>query len=347
MRAAGKPVDPVTASREATRRGVQADLDDGTPAQAEASARDLHQHATTARISRAGQDIQASAGDDAEPLTSVFRSADRSLHQVEAEAQVIRQHEPDRTPRPGQPQPPARPRPRRAARRRTRTGRSHPMTVYTGGSQTPATRRNGHARQPWEDPAPVRAHLRRIRDQGGTHRAMAMAAGVPPRAVQAFMNGQERIDPATAAALLAITAEDLHQPRLPAGGTRLRLRSLMAMGHGYTRLARAAGTSPADIRRIIHGRAAEVTPQLHDRVRGVWEAWWDKTPPVRTAAEAAAATKARARARRGGWCTPLGLDEDLIDRPGYQPGHGWLPATGTGTAPDQEPCGPGPEPAGR
>jgi replicative DNA helicase len=110
MRAAGKPVDPVTAGREATRRGVQADLDDGTPAQAEASARDLHQHATTARISRAGQDIQASAGDDAEPLTSVFQSADRSLHQVEAEAQIARQHEPDRTPRPGQPQPPARPR---------------------------------------------------------------------------------------------------------------------------------------------------------------------------------------------------------------------------------------------
>lgn len=109
MRAAGKPVDPVTASREATRRGVQADLADGTPAQAEASARDLHTHATTARISRAGQDIQASAADDAEPLTSVFRSADRSLRQVDAEAQVAREHEPDCTPQPGPPQPPGRP----------------------------------------------------------------------------------------------------------------------------------------------------------------------------------------------------------------------------------------------
>ena len=164
---------------------------------------------------------------------------------------------------------------------------------------------------------------------------------MPKKAAQALMNGQERIDPATAAALLTITAEDLHRPRLPAGGTRLRLRSLMAMGHGDTRLARAAGTSPADVRKIIHGGAAEVTPELHDRVRGVWEAWWDKTPPVRTAAEAAAATKARVRARRRGWCTPLGLDEDLIDRVGYQPGHSWLPATGTGTPPDQEPSRPG------
>jgi hypothetical protein len=115
--------------------------------------------------------------------------------------------------------------------------------------------------------------------------------------------------PVTAAALLTIAAEDLHQPRLPADGTRLRLRSLMAMGHGYARLARAAGTSPADIRKIINGRAAEVTPQLHDRVRRVWEAWWDKTPPARTAAQAAAATKARAR--RGGWCNP--------PRPGRRP----------------------------
>jgi hypothetical protein len=212
------------------------------------------------------------------------------------------------------------------------------MTVHTDDSQIPAPAHNRHARQPWEDPAPVRAHLRHIRDQGGTYRAMA--AGVPEKAVQTAINSQERIDPA-AAALLTITPEDLHQPRLPAGGTRLRLRSLMAMGHGYTRLARAAGTSTADIRRIIHGQAAEVTPQLHDRVRRVWEAWWDKTPPVRTAAEAAAATKARVRARRGGWCTPLGLDEDLIDRVGYQPGHGWLPAVGTATAPDQEPSGPG------
>ena len=199
-----------------------------------------------------------------------------------------------------------------------------------------AARHYHQQRQPWDDPAPVQAQLRHIRDQGGR----ATAADLPAPAVQALMNGQERIDPATAAALLAITAEDLYNPRLPADGTRLRLRSLMAMGHGYTRLARAAGTSPSDIRKIIQGQAAEVTPQLHDRVRHVWEAWWDKTPPVRTAAEAAAATKARERARRGGWCTPLGLDEDLIDRPGYQPGHGWLPATGTGTAPALEPSRP-------
>ena len=199
-----------------------------------------------------------------------------------------------------------------------------------------AARHYHQQRQPWDDPAPVQAQLRHIRDQGGR----ATAADLPAPALQALMNGQERIDPATAAALLAVTAEDLYNPWLSADSTRLRLRSLMAMGHGYTRLAHAAGTSPSGIRKIIQGQAVEVTLQLHDRVRHVWEAWWDKTPLVRTAAEGAAATKARERARRGGWCTPLGLDEDLIDRPGYQPGHGWLPATGTGTAPALEPSRP-------
>ena len=48
----------------------------------------------------------------------------------------------------------------------------------------------------------------------------------------------------------------------------------------------------------------------------------------------AAATAARRTARRHDWCTPLALDEDVIDCVGYQPEHGWRPATGTGTAPD-------------
>ena len=196
-----------------------------------------------------------------------------------------------------------------------------------------AARRYHRQRQPWDDPVPGQAQLGHIRDQGGSYRGTATAADLVAPAVQALKNGLERIDPA-AAALLAVTVEDLYNPRLPADGTRLRLRSLMAMGHGYTRLAHAVGSSPSDIRKIIQGQAAEVTPQLHDRVRHVWEAWWDKTPPVRTAAEGAAATKARERARRGGWCTPLALDEDVIDCVGYQPEHGWRPATGTGTAPD-------------
>ncbi len=94
MRAAGKPIDPVTASHEASRRGVQADLDDGNPTQAQATARELHKHATVSRIGQAGRDIQAAASDQTAGLTSVFRTADRGLQHAEKEADVHRQREP-------------------------------------------------------------------------------------------------------------------------------------------------------------------------------------------------------------------------------------------------------------
>ena len=53
-----------------------------------------------------------------------------------------------------------------------------------------------------------------------------------------------------------------------------------------------------------------------------------------TRGERAAATLARRRAREAAWCTGMGLDDDLLDTPGYEPHCAWRPATGTGTAAD-------------
>ena len=50
--------------------------------------------------------------------------------------------------------------------------------------------------------------------------------------------------------------------------------------------------------------------------------------------ERAAATAARRKAIAGNWCAGAGLDDDLLDIPGYRPRQGWKPATGTGVAPD-------------
>jgi hypothetical protein len=100
MRAARKPIDPVTASHEARRRGVQADLDDGTATHAETSARELHRHATISRIGQAGRDIQAVASDQTAGLTSVFRTADRGLRHAEAEADLHRHREAQPKPEP-------------------------------------------------------------------------------------------------------------------------------------------------------------------------------------------------------------------------------------------------------
>jgi hypothetical protein len=120
--------------------------------------------------------------------------------------------------------------------------------------------------------------------------------------------------------------------RVDAGGTMLRLRALHVMGHGCARIAEAAGASRRLIQRVVRGETRTVTAALAAAVADVYDRWWDKRPLQRTCAEQAAANAARGRARRAGWCAPAALDDDLLDRPGYQPPHRWRPATGTGTA---------------
>ena len=125
--------------------------------------------------------------------------------------------------------------------------------------------------------------------------------------------------------------------RLDAGGTRLRLRALHVMGHGSARIARAAGAHPQTIRQLVRGDARTVSPRLRAAIIAVYDAWWDKRAPARTRSERAAATAARKRAIAGNWCAAAALDDDLLDIPGYLPRQGWMPATGTGTAPDIHP----------
>ena len=122
--------------------------------------------------------------------------------------------------------------------------------------------------------------------------------------------------------------------RVHAGGTRLRLRALAAMGHSDSRIARALGESPRVVTAVMSGHARTVSAELGADVAILYEAWWDKRPPGRTAAERAAAAAARSRARRGRWCPGMGLDDDELDVPGYRPRSTWRPATGTGVAND-------------
>ena len=120
--------------------------------------------------------------------------------------------------------------------------------------------------------------------------------------------------------------------RVDAGGTMLRLQALQVMGHGSTRVARAIGASERLIQRIARGDVQTVRPALRDAVAAIYDRWWDKQAPDHTGPERAAASAARRRARRGDWCAGAALDDDQLDRPGYQPAHGWRTARGTGTA---------------
>ena len=42
-------------------------------------------------------------------------------------------------------------------------------------------------------------------------------------------------------------------------------------------------------------------------------------------------------AAAGNWCAAAALNDHQLDTPGYRPGYGWKPATGTGIASDIPP----------
>jgi hypothetical protein len=127
------------------------------------------------------------------------------------------------------------------------------------------------------------------------------------------------------------------EARIDAGGTAWRMRSLIAMGHDCTRLARAMNVPPRNIQSLVRGSLRTVTPQFRAVACQLWDAWWDKTPPQNTASQRRAAAKARHMALRHDWPAAAGLDEDELDEPGYRPWSRYRPATGTGVAPDFSP----------
>jgi hypothetical protein len=101
MADAGQPVDPVTVSWEASRRGIEADPADlagGTGALAVASAREVHRRGLLAQVASAGQDIQASAGNPRLAPGLFLRSASDRLGQLDRGPQQDGQRQDDRQP---------------------------------------------------------------------------------------------------------------------------------------------------------------------------------------------------------------------------------------------------------
>ena len=190
---------------------------------------------------------------------------------------------------------------------------------------------------PVPGPVPARAHVRRLRQDGRTYRAIANAAGLDRATVSDLARGRRRPQRGTTTAVLTVTSQAVPRGRVDAGGSRLRLRALHVMGHGSARIARALGIREQTIRQIVRGDARTVSLKLRDAITELYDTWWDKRAPARTRFERGTATAARKRAIAGNWCAPAALDDDQLDIPGYRPRHGWKPATGTGTAPDISP----------
>lgn len=183
--------------------------------------------------------------------------------------------------------------------------------------------------------APVREHVRKLRVAGGTYESIAQAAGTGAMTVHRIATaGRPTVQAEIARRLLAVTEAGMAGTHPAPSGTMWRLRALVAMGHTCSRMAAAIGAPPPTLRRIVRSEALTISPELRQAVIALFDAWWDKTPPLRTRQEKLAVGNARKRAALNDWPPPAGLDEDDLDRSGYQPQCGWRHAHGTGVADD-------------
>jgi hypothetical protein len=181
----------------------------------------------------------------------------------------------------------------------------------------------------------IREHILKLRAAGGTYECIGLAAGTGATTVHCIANARRpKVQAEVARRLLTVSEADIGSMRPSPGGVMWRLRALVAMGHTCSRMAMATGISPATLRRIVRGEALTVRPELQQMVTALFDAWWDKTPPRRTRREELAAGNALRRAALNDWPCPAGLDEDELDRPGYQPQCGWRYARGSGVAED-------------
>jgi DnaB-like helicase N terminal domain len=98
----GKPVDPVTLTWEAARRGVvldAVDLAGGTGPFAVASAREVQRHGVVAQVARLAREIEATAADPASSPALLWRAAER-LGRRDGEPVAHRHHAADGPVRP-------------------------------------------------------------------------------------------------------------------------------------------------------------------------------------------------------------------------------------------------------
>jgi hypothetical protein len=181
----------------------------------------------------------------------------------------------------------------------------------------------------------VCGHVQKLRAAGGSYQSIGQAAGTGAMTVHRIVNARRpTVQAEVATRLLAVTEADIRGTHPGPGGPMWRLRALVAMGHTCARMAAAIGVPPGTLRRIVRGEAHTISPQLRQAVLALFDAWWDKTPPQRTRQERLAVGNALRRAALKDWPPPAGLDEDDLDRPGYQPQCGWRYARGAGVADD-------------
>lgn len=189
--------------------------------------------------------------------------------------------------------------------------------------------------QPWVDAEPVRAHVAALRSCGMGLRAIAAAAGVDRKRLQAVLVGrpdrgtppQSKVRPQLAAAVLAVepTLENLSPSTLIGPvGTRRRAHALVAVGWPQHYLALHLGMRPGNFG-VMLGRPHVLVRRVV-AVRGMYDALWN-VDPAEHGASAAGIERARRHAAAKGWAPVGAWDDDTIDDPEAYPD--WTGQCGT------------------
>ncbi|GCD38014.1 hypothetical protein OEIGOIKO_05824 [Streptomyces chrestomyceticus JCM 4735] len=189
--------------------------------------------------------------------------------------------------------------------------------------------------RPWADAEPVRIHIRHLQSCSMGLRAIAAAAGVDRKRLQAIITGrpergtgpQEKVRPALAAAVLAVEPTLDNLPActvIGATGTARRLQALITAGWPQHHLAVRLGMSDANFAATLHRE--RVVVRTVRAVRGLYDALW-RADPREHGVAVQRYSRARAQAAANGWAPVGAWDDDTIDDPAAFPD--WTGRCGT------------------
>ncbi|MFF3643424.1 hypothetical protein [Streptomyces sp. NPDC002564] len=189
--------------------------------------------------------------------------------------------------------------------------------------------------QPWTDAEPVRTHVRTLQSCQMGLRAIAAAANIDRKRLQALLDGrsergtgpQEKLRPTTAAAILAVepTLENLAPSTLITPiGTRRRAHALVAGGWPHQRLADEFGMLLGNFWSMLNRPTVQARRAL--TMRTVYDELW-LTDPAQRGVRAASITRSRRHAAANGWAPVGAWDADTIDDPSAFPE--WTGVCGT------------------
>ena len=163
------------------------------------------------------------------------------------------------------------------------------------------------------DAQPLKDHVAMLMAAGMSFRAISLTAGYTSRNALADSMTRSRVRPATMARILAVSPkrDNRRDAYIDATGSRRRLQALAVNGWSTRSLAAQLGHNhPTTVQDITAGKTPTIRLRSMEAIRDLYEQLWDQPGP---SARTAAIAKAK------GWLPALAWDDDLIDKPEYQP----------------------------